>query len=113
MHEMSVVESMMGVVLRHAEQNRASRVTKINLVLGEVSSVMEEPIKFYFDILSRETITEGAELVFRRTALMARCSQCGGEFKVEEFDFTCPDCKGTDTEITSGREFQVESIEIN
>ena len=113
MHELSVVESMMAVVLKHAEKNRASKVNRINLVLGEMSTVMEDPVRFYFELLSRDTIAEGAELSFRRTQLISRCHDCGKEFKVEEYDFTCPECGGNDTEIVSGREFQVESIEIN
>lgn len=113
MHEMSVTESMLAVVLKHARLNRANRVTRINMVLGEFSSVMPESVQFYFDIISRETPAEGAELDFRRTKLVARCEDCGKEFEVVEFDFICPDCKGTNTEIISGREFQVESIEIN
>lgn len=113
MHELSVVESMVSVVLRHAEKNRATRVTKINMVLGEVSSVMEEPVRFYFDIISKDTVAQGAELSFKRTPLEARCSDCGHEFRVVEFDFTCPECRGSETEVISGREFQVESIEIS
>jgi len=112
MHELSVVESMVSVVLRHADRNNAKRVRKINLVLGEASSVMEEPVRFYFDIISKDTAALGAELSFRKTPLMARCRGCGEEFRVVEFDFTCPACSGGDTEVTSGREFQVESIEI-
>ncbi|MDD5747753.1 MAG: hydrogenase maturation nickel metallochaperone HypA [Actinomycetota bacterium] len=112
MHELSVVESMVGVVLKHAEGNRAEKVTSINLVLGEMSTIMEEPVKFYFEILSKGTIAQGAELNFERKPLIARCSVCGKEFKVIEYDFTCPDCGSLETEIVSGREFRVESIEI-
>lgn len=113
MHELSVTESMLSVVLRHAEASRAKEVTRINMVLGEMSSVMEESVKFYFDIIARDTIAQNAELNFRRTKLIARCGGCGNEFEVIEFDFRCPECEAEKTEIISGREFQVESIEIN
>lgn len=112
MHEMSVTESMIGVVLRHAEKNHATKVTRINIVLGELSTVVPESVQFYFDIIGKDTIAEGAELNFRRTKLIAKCNGCGEEFEVVEYDFTCPACSGTKTEIISGREFQVESIEI-
>ena len=112
MHELSVVESMVAVVLKHAEMNKASKVTKINLVLGEASTVMEEPVRFYFELLEKDTIAEGAELTFRRPALTSKCKDCGNEFKVIDFDFICPKCSSPETEITAGREFQVESIEI-
>jgi len=112
MHELSVVESMVAVVLKHAEKNKASKVTKINLVLGEASTVMEEPVRFYFELLAKDTIAEGAELSFRRPPLTSTCRDCGNEFKVIEFDFICPKCESPETEIITGREFQVESIEI-
>jgi hydrogenase nickel incorporation protein HypA/HybF len=113
MHELSVVESMVAIVLRHAGLNRAKSVTRINMVLGEMSTVMEEPVRFYFDMVARETPAEGAELSFRRTPLVARCLECGEEFNVVEYDFTCSSCGGNKTEILSGREFQVESIEVS
>lgn len=113
MHELSVVESMMAIVLKHAEANKASEVKRINLVLGEMSTVMEEPVRFYFELISKDTIAQGADLLFKRTPLLASCSDCSSEFKVVEYDFTCPGCGGTETEVISGREFQVESIEIN
>jgi hydrogenase nickel incorporation protein HypA/HybF len=104
---------MLGVVLRHAEANHATKVTRINMVLGEMSSVMEESVRFYFEILGKDTIARDAELDFRRTKLISKCKDCGDEFEVIEYDFTCPECKGTSTEIISGREFQVESIEVS
>ncbi|MBU4194858.1 MAG: hydrogenase maturation nickel metallochaperone HypA [Actinobacteria bacterium] len=112
MHELSVVESMVAIVLRHAELNKASSVARINMVLGEMSTVMEEPVRFYFNMIAKETVAEGAELSFIRTPLVARCRKCESEFDVVEYDFTCTGCGGDQTEIISGREFQVESIEI-
>lgn len=113
MHELSVTESLVSVVLRHAEMNKATEVTRINIVLGEMSTVMEESVRFYFEIIAKGTIAEKAELNFERRKLIGRCGGCGKEFEVVEFDFRCPDCEANDTEIVSGREFQVESIEIN
>lgn len=113
MHELSVTESMLGVVLRHAQANNATKVTRINMVMGEMSTVMEDSVRFYFEIIGKDTIAQDAELNFRHTKLITKCKDCGKEFEVIEYDFTCPDCKGTQTEIISGREFQVESIEIS
>ena len=104
---------MLSVVLRHAETNKATEVTAINMVLGDMSTVMEESVRFYFDIIAKDTIAEGAKLNFTRTKLIARCGVCSKEFEVVEFNFRCPECDGTESEIISGREFQVESIEIN
>jgi hydrogenase nickel incorporation protein HypA/HybF len=113
MHELSVTESMLSVVIRHAEANKATEVVAINMVLGDMSTVMEDSVRFYFEIIGKDTIAEGAKLNFKRTKLIARCGLCGKEFEVEEFNLRCPECDGAESEIISGREFQVESIEIN
>jgi len=42
----------------------------------------------------------------------ARCHQCGREFELGEFDWTCPHCKGNNIEIIGGKELFVESIEV-
>ena len=113
MHELAVTESMMGIVLKHAQRSNAKKVTKINMVLGEISTVMEDPVRFYFEMISKDTIAEEAELFFRRTPLMCRCGDCEEEFRVKEFDFTCPECGSAAVEVISGREFKVESIEVD
>ena len=56
MHEQSIVESMLAVALKNAEQNQAERIVGINLVVGDLSGVVEDAVNFYFNFLSRDTI---------------------------------------------------------
>jgi len=56
MHEFSVTESLLALALEKAGQAGAGRVTRINLVLGEMSGVVGECVQFYFEALSRDTI---------------------------------------------------------
>ena len=60
MHEQSIVESLLSVVLKSAEQNQAERIVAINLVVGDLSGVVEDAVNFYFNFLARETIAAGA-----------------------------------------------------
>jgi len=84
----------------------------INLVVGERTGFVDESIQFYFDMLSPETVAAGAQLVIRRIAACVRCRTCGQEFEPEGLNWTCPRCASLGGEVMSGREFQVESIEI-
>ena len=68
MHEMAVTESILGIVVRHAQRAGARRVVGINLVIGDLTGFIDESIQFYFDFLSRETVAHGAELRFERVA---------------------------------------------
>ena len=112
MHELSVVESIVDISLKHAERNGAKRIVKINLVLGELTGIVDQCVTFYWDMLAKDTIAADAEIVFRKVPVVARCTGCGKEFTPEELDLTCPSCGSVKAELVHGREFQVESIEI-
>ena len=112
MHELSVVESILDISLRHAERNGARRIVKINLVLGELTGIVDHCVTFYWDMLARDTIAAEADIGFRKVPVEARCTACGREFAPEELDLTCPGCGSGPAELTHGRELQVESREI-
>jgi len=112
MHELSITQSMLDLVLEQAEKAGAREVGRINLVIGEMTGIVEECVQFYFDFISRGTIAEGAALSFNRVASRARCRACNKLFELEEFEWACPHCGGAELEIVEGKELFVESIEV-
>jgi len=92
MHEFAVTKSMFNLVLQHAEQAGAGRVGKINLVIGEMTGVVGDCVKFYMDFLSKDTVVEGAVLDITMVPVKARCNDCGETFELQEFERTCPTC---------------------
>jgi hydrogenase nickel incorporation protein HypA/HybF len=112
MHELSITQSMLNLVLDRAEKAKAKKVGKINLVIGGMTGVVGECVQFYFDFLRRGTIAEGAALTIKAVSTQARCRDCGKLFEPAEFDWTCPNCRGNNIEIVSGKELFVESIEV-
>ena len=112
MHELSVTGQLLDITLKHAELAVASRVVKINLVIGDLTGIMEESIRFYFDILSEGTKAHKALLTICRVPVRARCGQCRTDFTPDKVNWRCPLCQGALKEIVGGREFYVESIEV-
>jgi hydrogenase nickel incorporation protein HypA/HybF len=112
MHELAITQSMLDLVLKQAEKARSEKVGKINLVIGEMTGVVARSVQFYFGFLSQDTPAEGAELNFKIIPTTAKCRNCGQEFKLGEFDWTCPHCQSNNIEITGGKELFVESIEV-
>lgn len=112
MHELGVTESIAGIVLRHAKMNGARRVIKVNIKLGELTGIVDHYVSFYWDLVTKDTIAQGAELNFNKVPVVAYCQKCREEFRIHEYDLTCPRCGEPASEILSGREFMVESIEI-
>jgi hydrogenase nickel incorporation protein HypA/HybF len=112
MHELPVTEQIVGIVLDHARKAKAGRVLKINLVIGELSGFAGESIQFYFDLFSKGTEAEEASLSISRVPARARCQACKQEFNPEGMNWFCPICGGAIEEILGGREFYIESIEV-
>ncbi len=116
MHELSVTESILKIVLKHAETNDAAKVLSIGLKIGELSELVGDCIQHYFDYLSKGTIAEGAIIEVERSPVIFQCTDCGNKFEVslkETKDFTCPQCRGAKVTLISGREFYIKDITIS
>lgn len=112
MHELSITQSILDIVTKHAKDGGAHRVTAINLVVGELTGFVDDSIQFYFDMLSPGTLAQGAKLVIRRVPARLRCRACGEEFGLREGSWLCPQCSAVGGDVLQGREFLVESIEV-
>ncbi|MCX8025305.1 MAG: hydrogenase maturation nickel metallochaperone HypA [Thermanaerothrix sp.] len=112
MHELPVTESILSIALKHAQAAGAQRVTDIHIVLGKFSSIVDDSVQFYWDMISAGTICEGARLHFQRLTPRMRCQDCQHEFEVNDILHPCPHCNGFNLTLLSGDEFYLESIEI-
>lgn len=113
MHELSITQSLFDLVLEQANKAGAKKVTSINLVIGEMTGVVGDSVRFYLDFIGRDTIIEGAKLIIKAIPTRALCRDCRKEFGLREFDWTCPHCGGNNLELTGGKELFVESIEVD
>lgn len=115
MHELSVTERILDVVLRHAAGHNVRRVATIHLRIGELSDLEDEWLQNYFNYLSRGSLAENARLVIRRTPIVLACNSCGRAFEVKKAELglsRCPDCGGSRCRLISGREYVVENMEV-
>ena len=63
MHELPITESILKIATGAAG---GRPITVINLRIGELASIVDDSVQFYFDILSKGTLAEGATLHFDR-----------------------------------------------
>jgi hydrogenase nickel incorporation protein HypA/HybF len=112
MHELSVTENILEIVQRHAQQAEAKRVMRIRLVIGELSSIVDDSVQFYFDFLSQNTLAAGAKLEFERVPTKVTCGACGHTWQPPTADWTCPQCEQLQARVIAGQEFYVDSIEV-
>lgn len=112
MHELAITQSILDICLRHAEEAGAGRIAEIDLVIGQFSSIVDESVQFYWDIIADGTIAKGAVLHFNRIPGEMTCRSCGHFFCPGDRAFSCPSCGSAAVRITKGEEFRVESIDV-
>ena len=111
MHEMSIAQSVLDIVLQESRNHKVNRVLSVAVKVGELSAVETESLRFCFDFLTKGTPAEGATLDIERVQVTCRCQECGSKFTVQELVFSCPSCQSSKVEMLSGRELSVESFE--
>jgi len=112
MHELSVTESILEIAVRHGQNSGAARITNLYLVIGQLSSIIDDSVQFYWDIVSKDTLAENAKLHFRRIPTQLRCLDCNQEFAPVKEDFACPECGSIRVKVSAGEEFFLEAIDI-
>jgi hydrogenase nickel incorporation protein HypA/HybF len=121
-HEFSAACSIVDTAVEAAMRNSATKVTVVNVEVGEFTFLIPEQLAFNFEIASKNTILEGAELRIENVKGKLLCSDCGfeGESKVDPdippqiaafAPMQCPKCGSSSTTITGGKEFIITNIE--
>lgn len=112
MHELPIAQSILNIALKHAGEANAKRVEGIHIVMGELSSNVDDSIQFYWDIIAKDTPAEGAQLHFRRVPAELQCMVCFQKYHPDGGELVCPYCGSVGAKIIAGEEFYVESIDV-
>lgn len=102
-------------IVRMAEEAAKAKngiVKAIHLVVGEDSGFIGESIQMYFDIIAEGTLCDGAILTIKDIKPKMKCDVCGQLFERKRFSFTCPYCGGDGSPTDIGKEFYIESVDL-
>ena len=111
MHEASIVDELLRVAESQARQAGMQKISRMKLRIGMFRMVVPELLKAAFDVMSRDTMADGAELEMEIIPLVARCGPCARELEVEDYVFYCPECGAPLTDIISGKELDLMELE--
>jgi hydrogenase nickel incorporation protein HypA/HybF len=112
MHELPVTQSLLEIALRRARESSATRITDLHIVMGELATMLDDSIQFYWDILAEGTIAQGAILHFRRVPAELQCMACFEKYFPGDRELVCPKCGSVGAKIIAGEEFSLEAIDI-
>jgi len=112
-HELSIVQAIVEQVEKEVESSgHSGRVTRLELVIGRLSGVCPDSIRFAFQLLAPGTILEAAEIAIDEPKAACACRVCGARSEIEELSAACPACGSRDVTIEGGQELLLQSIEL-
>ena len=121
MHEYSMTTQLVEVVLREARTRNSKGVVEVHLLMGRLTYLAPEQVRFWYEVLSEGTILEGSELYIEEEEGGVECESCGykGPIKLEEErhyyiavpTLRCPKCDST-VKIIRGKDCLVKSIKM-
>ncbi len=108
MHELGITRNIVAIVSEHAN---GARVKRVGLEIGSLSAIMPDAIRFCFDVCSKDTLLEGAELEIEEVPGVARCDACGAEFGIEKAFGICA-CGSRHIQCIAGKEMKIKEMEV-
>jgi hydrogenase nickel incorporation protein HypA/HybF len=112
MHEFSVVQALLGQVEDIAKEHNANSISKIYIIVGEVSGVEPHLLKTAFDTFKENTIASEAELIIEFQKPHIYCMECQKEFSLERYSMRCPECGSFKVKLVKGDELVLMTLEL-
>lgn len=109
---MSLMAGMLEIIEERAERDGFTRVVRVVLEIGRLSGVEPEAMRFAFDVGTRGSVAEAAELDIQETPCLARCPDCRADSPLEAFYDPCPACGGYPMEVLQGREMRIVALDV-
>jgi hydrogenase nickel incorporation protein HypA/HybF len=107
-HELSITQSVVDAV---SERIGDQRVVSVRLEVGRLSGIEADAMRFCFELVTSQTVMEGATLEIDEPPGQAHCRSCEQDFDVTDLILLCP-CGSADVGVTRGRELLIKSVEV-
>lgn len=112
MHEFALMESVMETIRDSARQNGINRISKVKIVIGQMTMAVPDSMQFAFEALREGPFLADAVLEIEERPVRCKCSNCNRIFTPPDmYTFFCPDCNSHQTEMISGRELYLDYYE--
>jgi hydrogenase nickel incorporation protein HypA/HybF len=112
MHELGIVFHVIKTVEDVAKEQELSKVSKVVLEVGEVSTVIPEYLEDCWKwACKRSELMKESELVHETIPAVTYCEDCKQTYETVKYAKICPYCKSENTYLIQGNEVQIKEIE--
>jgi hydrogenase nickel incorporation protein HypA/HybF len=112
MHELSLAENIMQIIEETALEQKFNRVKTVWLEIGQLACVEQESLRFYFDVVTQDSIAQQAKLEIIEIAGQALCNQCDRNVPIATHYEACPHCGNYALQVIQGDGMQIIELEV-
>ncbi|MGV1009290.1 MAG: hydrogenase maturation nickel metallochaperone HypA [Dermatophilaceae bacterium] len=110
MHELSLCQSIYGIVERASE---GRPVIGVDLAIGQLRQVVPETLVHCWRLVTEDTPLAGSRLNIDHIPVSLRCRRCLGETTLDHrVSIACGRCGSVDTTVVGGEELLVSAVEV-
>lgn len=110
MHELSLCQSIYGIVERASE---GRPVIGVDLTIGQLRQVVPETLVHCWRLVTEDTPLAGSRLTIDHVPVSLRCRRCLGETTLDDrVSIACGRCGSVDTTVVGGEELLVTAVEV-
>ncbi|MBK1647935.1 hydrogenase maturation nickel metallochaperone HypA [Rhabdochromatium marinum] len=113
MHELSICLSLLDQVQAIAAEHQAQGVTLIRLRIGPLSGVEPQLLANAYPLAAAGTLAEHARLEIDSGRIEVRCRDCGATSEASPNQLLCAHCGSYQTQLISGDELLLASLELD
>ena len=112
MHEGAIIHSLLEIAKEIRIKEELKEILEVKIVVGKFHQIVEEVMITNFDFMKTEYDGfENAVLLMTEKNVSVKCEDCQHEFTIDEPIFMCPKCESFNTELISGKELYIETME--
>lgn len=111
MHEVSIAHAVLAEVTSSAEGHGIERVGRITLRIGRLAGVVEDALRFGFELVAENSLAEGAELVIENEPVVVWCPVGEHAIELDDLYFHCDEHQVGCPELLSGRQLEIASYD--
>ncbi len=112
MHELAVAQALVEQVEAVIRQHQAARASLIRVRIGPLAGVVPELLASAFPLAAANSRMEHASLELVDAPIKVRCQTCGAETEAAMNRLICGACGDWHTQVISGDELLLESVEL-
>jgi len=107
---MSIAVELIAQLESIAAENGVDKIQEFTIEAGVFRGIVPEALDLAFEEISKGTCAEGAKMTLKVISALAKCNQCGLQFKPEIDSYLCEECELADVELLEGNDITLTLV---